>query len=535
MESEVEKPEIVAPPEYDVIVVGFGPAGVVATCWLGQARLHTFTIDKSRTIWDIPRAIALDHEIMRLFQNLGIAQQVLKYTAPFPDAKYLGAEGQLIRRVDIAPPPYPMGYVPNMVFTQPAVEEILRESAAEPPNVKISLGLEAVSIEQSHDHVTLKVRDEEGRTRRVTASYLIACDGASSFIRRSLGIPLDDLSFDEPWMVIDARLNEKGLAKLPAVVTHYCDPARPATLIIGPGNHRRWEIMLSPGEDPKFMERKENVWGLLSRWITPADGELWRASSYRFHALVAKEWRRDRVFIAGDAAHQQPPFFGQGMCQGIRDVTNLSWKLHSVLSGEADESLLDSYQEERSLHVRTLITRIIAVGRDICERDPEKARLRDELLIKQGGGQASVSIRHDVMPPLSAGLISDVQHPANGNLFPQPFFITADGPQLIDDLIGSGWRLILDGRRLLKKDQNSFEMKTVIIGGEGLQEKDGVVAAWFDRYDCMGAIVRPDHYVYGAITAIEEAIPMLKSLQSRLLQNPIRRVCTVSSSARTSL
>ena len=81
--------------------------------------------------------------------------------------------------------------------------------------------------------------------------------------------------------------------------------------------------------------------------LTPEDGTLWRQASYRFHALVADHWRAGRVFVAGDAAHQQPPFLGQGMCQGIRDVANLSWKLGAVLRGEAEEVLLDSYGAER--------------------------------------------------------------------------------------------------------------------------------------------------------------------------------------------
>src|SRR5690606_31037996 len=125
--------------------------------------------------------------------------------------------------------------------------------------------------------------------------------------------------------------------------------------------HRRWEISLNPGEDPQEAATPEATWRLLSRWLTPEDGELWRQASYRFHALVARQWRLGRVFIAGDAAHQQPPFLGQGMCQGVRDVANLAWKLAAVVRGEvggaAAEALLDSYGTERTAHVRALTTR----------------------------------------------------------------------------------------------------------------------------------------------------------------------------------
>jgi len=503
-------------PEYDVIVVGFGPSGAVAACSLGQAGLRTLVIDKSRVIWDIPRAIAIDHEILRVFQNLGVAEQVLDYTAPFPVSEHFGAQGQLIRRIDAVPPPYPLGYLPTMVFTQPAVEAVLRARAVELPSVAMSLGLEVVGLEQSADCVTLETRDEVGCVQYVTASYVVACDGASSRVRQCLGISLDDLGFDEPWMVIDAKVNETGLTKLPQTAAQYCDPARPATFIIGPGNHRRWEIMLLPGEDPKIMDREENVWKLLAPWLTTADGDIWRANSYRFHALVAAQWRKGRVFLAGDAAHQQPPFIGQGMCQGIRDVTNLSWKLRSVLSCEADESLLDTYADERSGHVRTLTARIQAIGRSICERNPEAARLRDEQLIKQGGGAAPTITRQEIVPPLDSGLLNEIPHPANGTLFPQPWILTKDGPRHMDDLFPDTWRIVADGRHVSAASLAAYGLTTIIIGGPGLTEQDKVAAAWFDRYDCIAAVVRPDHYVYGVIIALSEVEPILGKLRKRL-------------------
>jgi 3-(3-hydroxy-phenyl)propionate hydroxylase len=400
-------------PELEVAIVGFGPAGAIAACWLGQAGVKTLVIEKSWTIWEIPRAMALDHEILRVFQNIGVIEQVLPHTAPFGASEHYGTDGQLIRRIDVAPPPHPLGYLPNMVFSQPPVEAILRQRAQSQASVTVKLGLELVALSQGEESVSLDVRDEAGKVETHTAAYVIACDGASSTARRLLGIPVDDLGFDEPWLVVDLIVHDDAVGRLPRVCAQYCDPARPYTYIIGPGNHRRWEIMLSPGEDPSLMQREQSVWNLLSRWVAPSDGRLWRAGSYRFHALVAQAWRSGGVFLAGDAAHQQPPFIGQGMCQGVRDVTNLCWKLISVLRDESKSTLLDTYCEERKLHVATLTGRIKEIGAGICERDFETARRRDEALLERGGGQAPTVTRQEIVPPLQAGLICLESGPRN--------------------------------------------------------------------------------------------------------------------------
>ena len=483
--------------EYDVAVVGFGPAGAVAACWLGQMGVETLVIEKSQSIWEIPRAIALDHEILRVFQNIGVVDRVLPHMAPFGASEHFGAQGQLIRRIDVVAPPYPMGYHPNVVFTQPPVERILRERAQEHASVMVDLGVQVIGLTEQNDGVLLQTRDESGAISTVRAKYVIACDGASSPVRRLLKIPLEDLGFDEPWLVVDLVVNDDALPKLPATCAQYCDPARPYTYIIGPGNHRRWEIMLNPGEDPARMESEDNVWPLLQRWLAPSDGKLWRASSYRFHALVAAEWRHDRVFLAGDSAHQQPPFLGQGMCQGIRDVTNLCWKLGSVLSGDYKQALLDSYQKERKQHVTTLTQRIKEIGAAICIRDPEAACRRDEEFLKRGGGKALVVTRQEIVPPLQSGLLRPDFGPAAGTLFPQPKVSTAHGAAFLDELSGAAWLLVIDGRKETSVPRfREHGISTIVIGASGLEEIDGVAARWFDLSGCKAAIVRPDHYVY---------------------------------------
>ena len=426
--------------DFDVAIVGYGPSGAVAAALLAQAGLSVYVCDKQRGVYAIPRAVALDHEVMRVFQQLGIGDAVAPYCEPFTPSEFFGVDGQLIRRMTMVAPPYPQGHTPSIVFTQPQVERVLRERVAAMPRVTVAEGAECVALQQDEAGVTLTVSNEPVRAR-----WVIGCDGGSSSVRALVGIELEDLDFDEPWLVVDVLVNERGLAKLPRTSVQYCEPDRPCTLVIAPKNHRRWEISLKDGEDAAQAATPEGTWRLLSRWLTPEDGELWRQSSYRFHALVASSWRAGRVFIAGDAAHMQPPFLGQGMCQGVRDVVNLSWKLAAVVKGDvqgaAAERLLDSYGIERKAHVRELTSRIKGVGAVICERDVVKARARDAKLLADCGGVVKDTPRQDILPRLESGLLAARDSTGRGTLFPQPRLA---GGVLMDDVCGGGWRLVLD-------------------------------------------------------------------------------------------
>ena len=209
--------------DFGVVVVGHGPVGAIAASLLGDKNIRTLAIDRQRDVYDKPRAIAIDHEILRLLDNLGAAECVRPYLAPFPASQHFGARGQLIRRIDMVPKPYPLGYTPSMVFTQPPVEAALRAHAAAYGSVDVELGTELLGFDQSsdHDHVTLHLRDDEQAIYSVTADYMIACDGASSETRQALGIAFEDLVFDEPWLVVDLQVSSAAIGtarrKLPAV------------------------------------------------------------------------------------------------------------------------------------------------------------------------------------------------------------------------------------------------------------------------------------------------------------------------------
>jgi 3-(3-hydroxy-phenyl)propionate hydroxylase len=183
------------------------------------------------------------------------------------------------------------------------------------------------------------------------------------------------------------------------------------------------------------------------------------------------------------------------MCQGLRDVSNLVWKLIAVLGGEANETLLDSYAVERSAHVRELTSRIKAIGHVICERDPDGARARDARILAEGGGVARTITRQEIVPKLSCGLLSEHAHPANGTLFPQPLVRDGQTTALLDAVAGTGWRLVIDAR--LSPLTAPPGVRPIIIGPGHIEECEGVVARWFEAQGCVAALVRPDHYVFG--------------------------------------
>ena len=207
----------------------------------------------------------------------------------------------------------------------------------------------------------------------------------------------------------------------------YCDPARPTTFIPMPGKRHRWEFMLMPGDDPVKIVQPDSIYNLLKPWkIDPARSQIERAVVYTFHSSLATSWRRGRLLLAGDSAHQMPPFLGQGMGSGLRDAANLAWKLRDVVQGRAPDSLLDSYETERMEHVRAYIELAVELGGVIQATDPEKARKRDEELL------ANPTMMKPLAPRLGPGLHGTAAAPA-GTRAEQP--LLGDG-QRLDDRVG---------------------------------------------------------------------------------------------------
>ncbi|MCP9994516.1 bifunctional 3-(3-hydroxy-phenyl)propionate/3-hydroxycinnamic acid hydroxylase [Streptomyces werraensis] len=363
----------------DVAVVGNGPVGAALSVLLAQRGLRVTVLERRPRPYLLPRATSFDGETARLLAATGVGDRFGEITEPATGYQWHTAAGETL--LDIAfSPTGRYGWPDANTMHQPALERLLAARAAALPGVTVLRGHRVVDLAERDDRVSLTVETDDGAARTVDARWVVGCDGANSFVREHLGVPMTDLGFSYEWLLCDVELREPR-AFTPTNV-QICDPARPTTLVgSGPG-HRRWEFMRLPGESSAELNRPETAWRLLKPFgVTPETATLLRSTTYIFRAAWADEWRSGRVLLAGDAAHLMPPFAGQGMCSGLRDAANLAWKLDLTLRGLADASLLDTYAEERRQHVKESILSSVQLGRVICVTDPAAAAERDATVL----------------------------------------------------------------------------------------------------------------------------------------------------------
>ncbi len=482
-------------PLYDVVIVGYGPAGATLANLLGQTGLSVLVLDKEAGIYPLPRAIHFDGEIMRVLQNLGLREQAEAISRPgLSGMKFVNADGDpmLVRGGTSLNGPH--GCANNYYFHQPELEQVLRNAVRRWSNVTVLLRHEAINTCDSGAEVQLQVKDlQSGQVGPVRARYLVGCDGARSPLRSVMSSTMLDLGLKQPWLVFDVRLKE-GAPELPDHTVQLCDPARPMTYCCVTGNRRRWEIMLMPGDDPATLVQPETLWKLVSRWITPEHADIERAAIYTFHSLIAQGWRKGRLLLAGDAAHQTPPFLGQGMCAAIRDVANLAWKLEAVLQGRASEELLDTYEAERSPHVHAFIELAVRLGDIIQTTDPEAARERDARF-KAGEPE----IFGFPSPRLGPGLIAGDAEPT-GQPFIQPRLTNG---RLLDEELGPRFGIIATPE-LLSTVQENTRKQWLLNEATVLNTQEPALSNWLNDHGAQAVVLRPDRYVLGlARTAAE--------------------------------
>ncbi len=494
----------------DVIVIGAGPVGLFSALLLARYGLKVTIYERWGEYYPLPRACGIDHEIMRMLQHAHLSLEIepLVDSVVGPDKTYefVDKMGETLLKIDWNRPGK-SGWPQMNLFYQPDLEAMLVRQIERLPNVRLRRGRELVDLCQSPDHVELRLvaADDHGVVETDHARYVIGADGARSAVRTKAGIPQTDLGFAYDWLVIDVVLTENRVWK-PSNAQH-CDPARPATSVgSGPGR-RRWEFMRLPGETLEELNNVDKAWSLIAPWgITPDNARLERHTVYTFRGCWADRWKEGRLLLAGDAAHLMPPFLAQGLCSGMRDAMALAWRLPMVLRGDAPAALLDSYGLERSAHVQEIIEQAVAIGRVICILDPAEAEQRDAAM-KAALRDSAAGPKPPPEPQLGGGGIVRPDDPNGGYLSVQGRVRHKGKEGLFDDVVGSGWQLLMRNRRTAPfADAARDVMKRLAIvvaafGNEGdTMDLDGTYRSWFNALNVDAILIRPDFYVFGTST-----------------------------------
>ncbi|MEX3786266.1 bifunctional 3-(3-hydroxy-phenyl)propionate/3-hydroxycinnamic acid hydroxylase [Paraburkholderia sp. BR14374] len=334
----------------DVAIIGAGPVGLMIANYLGLQGVRVVLIEKLEKIIDYPRAIGLDDEALRVFQSVGLADALLPHTTPDHWMRFVTRNGHCFASIE--PRTDEFGWSRRNAFIQPLADRVLYDGLQRFPHVEVLFGHTVNSFTQDGSGVTIEAEHAQSGRRTIRASYMVGADGGNSFVRRTLDVPFEGRTKPNQWIVVDVRNDPIGS---PHVYMH-CDPRRPYVSAALPHGIRRFEFMVMPGETEEELSKPENMAALIRKVVAEPDKvDYIRKRVYTHNARLASSFRVNRVLLAGDAAHIMPVWQGQGYNSGIRDASNLGWKLAMVVKGVAGDALLDTYTAERRSHARSMI------------------------------------------------------------------------------------------------------------------------------------------------------------------------------------
>ncbi|WP_020497499.1 bifunctional 3-(3-hydroxy-phenyl)propionate/3-hydroxycinnamic acid hydroxylase [Sciscionella marina] len=522
---------------YDLVIVGYGPAGVTAANFAAQLGLETLIVERETDIFPRQRAIACDDEVLRIFQSIGLVDKIRATMHEGLTMTFVTAKGKEILR--LAPEISDNGYYQQNFFHQPWLEQELRAGVARrAETITMLSGWEAFDVTNHTENATVEIRKPgTSESFAVRGRYVLGCDGGSSPIRKALGFAMGGTSYPDKWFDVQGEL----LRRVPGT-PHFkfiCDPVRPGVDCPCPGGMHRYEWRCAQSEDIGHMQKHDVLWPMLKEFSAKASDEpdagideshvrIERTWDYTFHVRNAAEWRIGRVMLLGDAAHIMPPFAGQGMSAGIRDSANIVWKIKMVLDGVVRPEFLDTYQAERQKHVAEMTKYSQLLGSIVLVENKALATIRNwalRLMRRIPGIKAyTMSMKAKPAPAISAGFVSSARgrNTPTGTPFPNIDVGTPTGRMLSDDALGFGFRVLgldcdprehlpaeaIEAWERLGAEFMRIRTGTLIVGPGEIGDPVGRLYEWFKKYgNAKVAIVRPDHMVYGVDSDNVSLIP----------------------------
>lgn len=488
-----------------VVVVGAGPTGLTVAILLGQYGVPTLVLERFAEPYPLPRAVHVDDEAVRILQQLGLHDAFAAISRPAPGMRLLDARHRVLAEFGRVTGQGRFGHPQSNLFDQIDLENLLRENLVRLGDVEVRGGVEVVGLDGG-DHPVVHYRGADGE-HQVAAQAVLGCDGANSTMRTLIGSGLTDLRFEERWLVVDVWCREP--LDVWGGVEQVCGPRRAATFV-PVGEHRyRWEFRMRPGETSEHLTAPGVLAELIRPWtkdVAPQELQVIRSAEYTFRARVADRWRDGGVFLLGDAAHQTPPFIGQGLGAGLRDAHNLAWKLARVLRGDAQPALLATYEAERKPVARQVIRSAVLAGWAMTGGQDRAAALRRvalAALCRAPGGTRLLA--STAAPRLPAGPLvrrtRGRRDPA-GLACPQPWVVEGGQRVRLDDILGPGFAVITDGpvhAGLASRASGLGPVVTVDVSGgpaSGVRAVESPqLRAWLRRAGASGVLVRPDRVV----------------------------------------
>ena len=461
--------------QYDVIIVGLGPTGGTLANLLALNGFSILILEREKNLYALPRAVHFDDEIMRVFQTIGITKKFLKNTIINKGTKFVNSEGKILLDWPRPKAITENGWYPSYRFHQPDLERHLRNRLKTFKKVRLLQNTEVIKIKNNKNFVDLFFKTNN-KTQKVSSKYVVGCDGARSTTREQMGSVLDNLGFTQKWAVVDLILR-KNKNKLPDRTIQYSNSERPATYCRNVGKRRRWEFAIQDNENEKEILSNEYIWNFLKPWLNEKEAYLERKAIYIFQSAIARKWRKGRIFIAGDAAHLMPPFMGQGMCAGIRDVSNLAWKISWCINNKHDEKFLDTYQTERFSNAREYIETTMRMGEFV------NAVGSDNITDNISSGPDGTKSMQSIKPKLGIGLGSN-KDKNRGKIFPQ---LKMKNGKTLDEKFSKS-PLLLTSSKLAKK----VSLKKI----QSITDKDiKGLSNLLKNYKAKAIIVRPDRFI----------------------------------------